>query len=228
MGSKQGKVSQAFTKNYAKKAVAVAAAKKAENNLNSIPMPIGWEGNCLVTDLVFDALPEKKDEKSGNVTPESTFVRIEFTSTDDQYKGKKVSQTWWLNATKNSSEEDRMGCMFNGLEACGLPRELRENHEDPGEICEWFLDSSVAGWEPRMVHIKIVEDTWSGSQTGKKVQIRQKKEVLDPTTSVSPQKEGFVTFLGVEYKIEEDMGEKLRVTSTATGREKIISKSDVQ
>jgi len=228
MSVKQGKVSPAFLKSFAKKEVAVQNAKKAENNLNSIPMPIGWEGDCLITDLVFDELPEKVDPVTKKVNPPSPFVRIEFSSTDEQFKGKKLSQTWWLNATTNSSEEDRLTWMFNGLEACGLPREIREKMEHPSEICEWFLDSSIVGYEPRIAHIKVVKDTWFGSTTGKKIQIRQRKESLEATSTVSPQKEGFVTFLGVEYKIEEDLGDRLRVTSSATGREKTIAKSDLQ
>lgn len=229
MSVKQGKVSPAFLKSYAKKEVAVQNAKKAENTMNNIPMPLGWEGDCLVTDLVFDELPEKKDEKTGKVSDPAPYVRIEFSSiSDDTFKGRKLSQTWWLNATANSTEEQRLEWMFNGLETCGLPHELRVSHEHPSEICEYFLDSSIAGYEPRLARIKVVEDTWSGSQTGKKLQLRKHKDSLEATTSVSPQKEGFVTFLGVEYKVEEDLGDRLRVTSTATGREKTIAKSDLQ
>ena len=130
MSSGKAQVSDGFKKYQQKKHAAFDKARKAENTLGGIPMPIDTKFEAKFVSVKADM-----DDK------QRPYVKMDLVVTSpEQFAGKKVGCYWLLFDSANATEADRFGWMLNELENMGLPREIRVDHEDFGDdVLGWFI-----------------------------------------------------------------------------------------
>jgi len=221
-----GKVSSAF-KNAIGRMPGVEEAKQAEANLNSIPMPDGWKGRVLVTDMYMDV---SKGKGNPYVNMEVTVVE------DDQYKGKTATRNWTFNETTNAqgvktSAAEKFEWFLNACEFMGLPREIRTGYEDEGEIIGWFMDPE----NPRYLEAEVKVNKGFTN-----LNLRKLPEALDHTESIAPpepakpspqessggQKE--VSYGEAKWILLEELADgTVRIKSKSTGKERVVKKTDL-
>lgn len=132
MSSGKVQVSDGFKKYQQKKHAAFDKARKAENTLGGIPMPIDTNFEAKFVSVKADV-----DDKG------RSYVKMDMVVTfPEQFAGKKVGNYWLLFDSANATEADRFGWMLNEMENMGLPREIRENHDDFVEdVLGWFVSN---------------------------------------------------------------------------------------
>lgn len=215
-----GKVSAQFNQAFAK-ASGIDEAKKAEvQMMNSIPVPVGWAGQCKVLDMIADV------SKKGNM-----YVNMDLTPTEGEYAGKKITKNWTFSQTEKMSPADQMERFLNDLEIAGMPRELRVSFEGIEELINWWLD-------PDYVREISCEHVESGGR--KYFNFKRPNTPVDTSNSIAPSaglppknteggdySEGKVVYWNeAQYTIVKDNGETLDVTSKLTGKPKTLPKSE--
>jgi hypothetical protein len=136
-------VSSDFKKFFAKNQTAINDVKKAEARVSGVPLPVGLSGVALVTNMKFDKWPDKKDQASGTLVEGFNYCEMELRVTNDpKHQGKVFKKQWTFRQTAKWGPLDWMGQCFDDLENIGLPRELRENFEDPQQLVDFFMKDS--------------------------------------------------------------------------------------
>lgn len=209
----------------------VEDAKKAENTLNNIPVPVGWQGELVVSD-VKTMVTKEKDGKGGD-----PMVIMEYTVvTDKEHQGKKLKKLHVFNETHNKetgrtvTAAERYTWFLNELESHGLPRKLREDHDGMDDLVAWLMNKDA----PCIVHGTVEADAYSRDK--KKVTIRAIEEPVDSTTSMAPAPatpkadtgaKKTVNFMGKQWEVLSENGDDLVIKSPSTGKDRNIKKSDL-
>jgi hypothetical protein len=222
-------VSSDFNKFYGRHQMAINEAKKAENSMSSGPCPVGWEGNAILLEAAAEVGKDRKDDK-GNTVPGNPRVRMKFGIVGDQaYQGKTFQKFWSFYASANASEMDRYEWFLNEMENMGLPRAVRESHDDPSELLQWFVDNEL------VFHARCESDDYSRDKKAMKVSAPEAP--VDSTTNMSPEgnttvatesspeiAEGdVVKFLGSDWTVDAREGDKLSISREGRSRSVSIS-----
>jgi len=170
--SYSSKVSQAFNMSWSK-TPGVEEAKAAEANLNNIPIPIGWEGDCKVVDMVADV------SKAGNMYINFFLLPIN----DEKYGDKPFAKNYTLKESTyegtTTSVEQKIEKFLNDMERAGLPREVRTGCDGVGDIIAWWLDPD----QDRIVHVKYDK---IGNGDNPYISLSKVKGAVDTSTAMSP------------------------------------------
>ena len=129
-------------------------ARKAENSLMNIPLPIDCEFEAKVLDI--------KGSVSSNGNPTVTVIFTVTSSKPTDFAGRRVRWMNTFNTTENRTAEERLASFLDRLEMWGLPRQLRENYEHLQDVLEWLLEADV------VVQGKVKKTDYN--QEGKEVQ----------------------------------------------------------
>ena len=235
-------VSPEFSKFYGKNTVAIEEAKKAENTLSSGPCEVGWEGKCVLLEALAEQGKDKKDDK-GNVVPGNPRIVMKFGIVDDEkYKGKEFKKYWVFFNTANMSAMGRFEMFLNEAERMGLPRSVREGHESPQELLQFFTDSEF------VFDVKCEADNYSSDK--KKMTVTKPIDAVDSSDSMVPDtysakedtpspevkeeatapdfKEGDkVKFLGQDWEVMGFEGDKVVIYNEASERTRPVPASAI-
>jgi len=124
---------------------------------------------------------------------------------------------------------DRYEWFLNEMENMGLPRSVRESHDDPSELLQWFVDNEL------VFHARCESDDYSRDKKAMKVSAPEAP--VDSTTNMSPEgnttvatesspeiAEGdVVKFLGSDWTVDAREGDKLSISREGRSRSVSIS-----
>lgn len=219
----------------------VEDAKKAENTLNNIPVPVGWSGELVISDVKTGTT--KEQAKEGKTSGGDPYLIMEYTVVQDKaHQGKKLKKLFVFNETHNEKTNrtvtaaERFSWFLNELETAGLPRKLREDHDGVEDLIAWMLDKE----NPRHVHGTVEHDDYSRDK--KKLTVRELEAPVDNTTSMSPAPASkkadspeppangpkMVEYMEKKWELVKDNGDTVVIKSTTTGKERTIPKSDLE
>lgn len=223
MSKGKSQVSDSFKKFQQKKHNAFDKARKAENTLGGIPMPIDTNFEAQFVGVTADI-----DDKG------RAFVKMDLVvTTPENFTGKKVIGYWMLFDSEKATEADRMAWMLNDLENMGLPREVRETHDDfVSDVLGWFENNTP------IVKGRVVKDAqandgkrirWSKSATEEHAASTTNDMIGAPIKDVPTNKEPFdagnivvgmkVNYNGGEWLVDEIVGENyVNLKSPRTGK----------
>lgn len=228
------KVSQSFGKFLAKKSTQIEEAKKADNTMQTCPMPVGWKGHMVCVDAVADTGKQTKDDK-GNTKEGRNYVRLEFSVVNDShYQGKKGSLMWQLYDSENATSTQRFEWMLNEMENLGLPRKTREEYNDFSEILNHFIASDEV-YEAEVVHNQYRR----GDQKELKV---RRAAIVDNTTSMAPPSStttespkptstslgAEVKYMGKMWDVVDQDGDTVVIKSKATGNNRTVKLTELE
>ena len=206
--SKQ-KVSQGFENFMARNEHSFEDAKKAENNMGGIPLPIDAEGEATVLSITADVSKKKADGKGGN-----PYIRIEYVvNSPEQFVGKKFTRIHTLFDSANATKADRMEWTLNDLENHGLPREIRTGYKAFSEVLDWF------DVEDRTIKYKVAASDYGNE--GKEVKILRDFGTEEPVVK-AVESGRTVTYGGQLYEVVAEQGEDLVIRSPKTGKERTV------
>lgn len=176
------KVSDDFANFYQNEAAAITKAKEADARMSNVPIDVGDEGPCMVTDFTFGKTPDKIE--NGVLSKKGCpFCAIGARIVDDpKNSGKRVVKTFWFWENKTSSRADQFKAFLDYLEnRMGLPREVRVNHSNPKELGDWYQSNNVA------LRYKCAEEKNANElNEGKRLDFYMSKDVIPATSDVAP------------------------------------------
>lgn len=213
------------------KASGVREAIEAESNLQNVPIPNGWEGDCKVMDLVIDV------SKAGNLYARLDMLPIN----DEKYGNKPVSKIYKLYETsyqgQTESQSTKIAKFLTDLERAGMPRTVRDScvdesgNEDLTPVVSWWTDPDAE----HIVHLSykpIGDSTVPYMSLGKPRggSVDQSASVV-PTLASTQKKGGLevgakVMYAERECTVKEIDGDKLKI-EMPSGKIKDISVSDL-
>ena len=149
-------VSDAFNMFEATADTALNEARTAEKRSLGFPLPsnLNFTGHITAVTAVVSPVTTGPDGQPKGGNP---YVRLEVTVVSpEQYKGKKVSRNFMLNATAKQTQAQRYQWFLDFAEETGMPREVRQGKL--AQICQWF-GNNVS----RLVNFKTFDDNYAGN-----------------------------------------------------------------
>lgn len=159
----------------------IEEAKKAESRANNVPVPIGAQGTCILTD--FKMLKSKdKQQQDGSVKEGTPYIEMHFRIIDNsEHQGKVLKKQWWFMDSAKMDAAGRFQIFLDDMERLGLPREVRLNHETPAEIGDYFLTK-----EDVTFHFNVVHNQYNTLDDQKEIKLSSVQSHIPATDSVAP------------------------------------------
>jgi len=178
---KKTEVSPEFMAFLGKNHGRIEEAKKAESRSNNVPVPVGAQGTCILTD--FKMLKSKdKTQQDGSVKEGTPYIEMHFRVIDNsEHQGKVLRKQWWFMDSAKMDAAGRFQIFLDDMERLGLPRELRQNHESPSEIGDYFLSKEECSF-----HFSVVYNQYNTLDDQKEIKLTTVQSHIPATDSVAP------------------------------------------
>jgi hypothetical protein len=178
---KKAEVSPEFMAFLGKNHGRIEEAKKAESRANNVPVPVGAQGTCILTD--FKMLKSKdKTQQDGSIKEGTPYIEMHFRIIDNsEHQGKVLRKQWWFMDSAKMDAGGRFQIFLDDMERLGLPRELRQNHESPAELGDYFLSK-----EDTTFHFSIVYNQYNTLDDQKEIKLTTVQAHVPSTDAVVP------------------------------------------
>jgi len=217
-------VSAGFMSFLGQNSQAIEDVKKAELRTGNVPVPVGAEGTCIVTDFKFDQSKDKlqPDQTTKLGTP---FCGLKCKVIGGDHQGKTIQKTYWFSDSANMSSAGRFEMFLNDLVRMGLPEETKKGFTHPQELGDFFLRDGVT------LHWKCVEDNYAKQDDNKAIRFSATESIVDDSSSLVPSstikaEEKRVRYNEQNWIVTEEVGDKyiMRLVDDSTV-EKVVAKA---
>lgn len=241
------RVSDEFNEFYQNESAAIQVAKESEARMANIPLDVGDEGTCIITDMSFGKTPDST--KDGVHKEGCPFCQIGVRVVDHPtHAGKRAVKTFWFWKNATSTRAEQVKTWLDYLEnRMGLPREVRVGHQNVKEIGDWYQNNTVS-LNFKVTAPKEVNDY----NEGKEINFYIPKDIITADESVVPPPQGttaapkttsesaptsppdsdwqvgeIVEHMEEKWEVLTVYQEKLEIRNVSSGKQKVAVKTSV-